>query len=107
MRKIIVVAALLASGVAWAAPGKCLLVVDGRTYLNGPCPVSIDKDGSFSVGTGPRASYFAYVNVDGSGSAKGYWNEERAATHAHSDLGDLRRNGACWTNERAIVCAWR
>lgn len=107
MRALVFAVAMMASGAAVAAPGRCLLVVDGKTYLNGPCPVSIDPDGSFSVGTGPKASFFAYVNVEPSGVAVGSWNEERGATHAHSSLGELKRNGACWTNDKAIVCAWR
>lgn len=105
MRTIIIGATLLASASAWAAPGKCLLVVDGKTYLNGPCPVDIGPGGSATIGGGGR--YFSVVNPTGEGVAKGYWNEEPGARHAHSDLGDLRRNGACWTNERAVVCAWR
>ncbi len=107
MRAVLVALAVLMAGAASAAPGKCLLVVDGKTYLNGPCPIDLSKDGSFSIGTGPRATYFAYVNVDRPGFATGSWNEERGASHAHSDLGRLRRNDACWVNERAIVCAWR
>ncbi|MGO4738651.1 hypothetical protein AB4099_19035 [Bosea sp. 2KB_26] len=107
MRAIIFAMAMVASGTAMAAPGRCLLVVDGKTYLNGPCPVDVSKDGGFSIGTGPKASYFAYVTIDRPGVAKGYWNEERGASHAHTDLGELRRNDACWTNDKAIVCAWR
>ena len=107
MRAIAIALAVLVSGAAWAAPGKCLLVVDGKTYLHGPCPVEVERNGSFSIGTGPRASYFAYVNVDDGSRAKGYWNETRGASHAHSDLGDLNRNGPCWSNARAIICGWR
>lgn len=107
MRAILIALALVASGAAWASPGRCLLVVEGKTYLNGPCPVEVGRGGSVTVGGGPRAPFFAVVNPAGNGLGKGYWNEERGATHAHTDLGDLRRNDACWSNERAIVCAWR
>ncbi|WP_089177152.1 hypothetical protein [Bosea sp. AS-1] len=107
MRAIVLALALMASGSALASQGRCLLVVDGRTYLKGLCPIDTQSDGSFSIGTGPRPSFFAYVTVDKSGTAVGYWNEERGVSHAHSDLGTLTRNGACWVNERAKVCAWR
>ena len=107
MRAIAVALMMLVAGSAMAAPGRCLLVVDGRTYLNGPCPVELLPGGSFMVGAGRGASHFAQVTVEGAGSASGYWNEEPGATHAHSSLGSLRRNDACWTNERAIICAWR
>ena len=107
MRVFLVILAMLVSGAAMAAPGRCLLVVEGKTYLNGPCPIDVQPDGSFSVGTGPKPSFFAYVIVDEPGVATGSWNEDRGSTHAHTDLGKLRRNDACWTNEKAIVCAWR
>lgn len=107
MRAVVVAVSMLVAGAASAAPGRCLLVVDGRTYLNGSCPVELLPGGSFMVGAGRGARYFAQVNVDGKTDASGYWNEEPGATHAHSSLGNLRRNDACWVNDRAIVCAWR
>lgn len=96
---------MLASGAAWAAPGRGLLVVDGKTYLNGPCPIDIGSGGVATIGGGGR--YFGVLIPNGDGSGKGYWNEEPGTNHAHTDLGEMRRNGACWTNDRAILCAWR
>lgn len=105
MRALIIGLALMVSGAAVAAPGRCLLVVDGNTYLNGPCPIEIGRSGSATIGGGGR--FFGVVIPNGDGSGKGYWNEEPGARHAHTDLGEVRRNGACWTNERAILCGWR
>ena len=34
----------------------CTLEVDGRTYLDGPCTFSPEKDGFFSIGTGDEAT---------------------------------------------------
>lgn len=107
MRAILVALAMVVSGAAVAAPGRCLLIVDGKTYLNGPCPIEVSKGGSFTIGAGPSLDYFAIVTMTDQGYAKGFWNEERGASHAHTDLGDLWRNDACWTNDKAIVCAWR
>lgn len=107
MRAILMALAMVVSGAAIAAPGRCLLVVDGRTYLNGSCDVSISPGGSFQVQNRGQIRYFALVNPDGPGQAIGYWNQEVGATHAHTDLGTLRRNDACWSNDKAIVCAWR
>lgn len=95
---------------AFARPGKCLLKVDGRIYLNAICNIELSADGSFSIGTGEyaRSKYFAAVTVEpGTGRATGVWNGAAAESHAHDDLGTLTRRGACWRNERATVCAWR
>ena len=95
--------------LAEAKTGRCILEVNGRSYLQGPCEITIqDKQGSFSIGAGPthRAKYFAYVNMDDDG-AHGYWNETPDASHAHADLGMLKRDGACWKNSTARVCAFR
>jgi hypothetical protein len=102
----------LAAGAApgRADDGRCLISVDGRTYLKGRCNIEIQPDGSFTVGVGEqfRSRHFAYVNLYGGyGTAQGYWNGRAAESHAGSDLGALKRSGACWSNSRARVCAWR
>jgi hypothetical protein len=94
----------------FARSGKCLLKVDGRTYLDAICNIERSEDGSFSIGTGERSrsKYFAAVTVEpGAGRATGVWNGVTAESHAHEDLGTLTRRGACWSNARATVCAWR
>jgi len=99
------------SSSALAFPGKCLLQVDGRTYLNAICNIELDPaDGSFSIGTGEstRAKHFAIVNVGPvKGQAIGYWNGVAGESHAHEELGRLTRHGACWRNKRAKICALR
>ena len=95
---------------AWADDGRCLIAVDGRIYLKGRCNVDVRSGGSFTVGVGEksRSKHFAYVNVErGSRTAQGYWNGREAESHAHEDLGTLRRVGPCWLNMRAKICAWR
>ncbi|GJE08627.1 hypothetical protein AOPFMNJM_3970 [Methylobacterium jeotgali] len=91
-------------------PGRCLLRVEGTTYLDDVCNVSISQDGSFTIGTAEHReglTYFAIVNRQGDGTMLGFWNERIGATHAQTPLGRLKRNGACWENARASVCAWR
>ena len=86
----------------------CTLEVDGRTYLDGPCTFSPDKDGSFSIGTGDEATgkpFFAYVSKNEDGTAEAFWNEDAGVRKAQSPLGTVTRHGACWTNRRARVCA--
>ena len=85
---------------------SCRLIVDGSEYISGRCRFRpMGNDGSFQI-MGGNGKYFAQVHVSVPGSGTGYWNQEAYANHAHSDLGDLTREGACWTNERASVCAW-
>ena len=100
---------MLVSAIAHASTGRCVLQVDGKKYLNGPCEITMnDKQGSFAIGVGKthRSKYFAYVNMEDDG-AHGYWNETPDASHAHSDLGILKRDGACWVNDKARVCAYK
>ena len=99
----------LAVTPAHAKTGKCVLQVKGKTFLNGPCNVLVtDKQGSFSVGVSDthRSKYFAYVNMEDDG-AHGYWNETPSATHAQTELGILKRDGACWKNDTARICAYK
>ncbi|WP_068079627.1 hypothetical protein [Novosphingobium rosa] len=106
---LLALGAALSPGMAQAKTGRCVLEVKHKSYLNGPCEVTInDKQGSFSIGVSDkhRSKYFAYVNMDDDG-AHGYWNEEPGSTHAHSELGLLKREGACWANATAKVCAYK
>ena len=95
--------------IAWAAEGDCYLSVGSRTYLDGPCNVMIQSDGSFSIGAGERtrSRYFAYVFLDRpSGKGSGYWNREPNSNHAETALGAVIRRGGCWVNAQAKVCAY-
>ena len=99
-------AIMTAKGLEFFKPGRCLLQVDGKKYISGACRIDLQKGGSFQLYDLKKHGYFAYVDVDGN-TAEGYWNEDPMATHAQSPLGTLTREGACWQNERAKVCAWR
>lgn len=93
---------------AAAAPAECILVVQGKPFIDGLCNVSISSDGSFYVGgPGAQSTYFVSVNMTGNGDAEGYWNEVAGASHTHTPLGTLTRRDACWWNRTATVCAWR
>jgi hypothetical protein len=93
---------------ALAFKGECVLQVKGASYLDGPCDIIMEKDGSFQVTTVKGRLYFAYVNLEGDGTANGSWNGTiPGATHAHDNLGTLTRQGGCWTNDQARICAWK
>ncbi len=111
----------LPEGFKW---GRCLLEVDGKTYISGPCAYYRSVTGDFEI-HGPNqiwsgidypkpeifshersTDYFAQVSLDGGKTAYGVWNRDKRATHAHTDLGRLERKGACWINRKVRVCAW-
>lgn len=83
----------------------CKMTVGGTILADGECWFRDIGNGSFVLLT-PDRSYFAYVYVDEPGWASAFWNEERGANHAHSPLGDLKRDGACWNSNLAEFCAW-
>ena len=98
-----------APSLVHAETGRCVIQVKHKTYLSGPCEIKVnDYRGSFSVGVGEthRSRYFAYVNMEEDGF-HGYWNETPDSNHAHASLGILKRDGACWKNEIARVCAYK
>ncbi len=92
-----------------AKTGKCLLQVGGHTYLKGRCDINMEGGGDFMISTpeGVNPTYFAYVNLDKSapGTATAAWNGKDAESHAGDDLGTVTRNGACWSNAQASICA--
>jgi hypothetical protein len=98
---------VLPEGYRW---GRCILEVDGKSYLSGRCAFLIEKDGSFEI-LDPQQfwkdeGYFAQIDVEGA-SGQGFWNEEPLASHAQAPLGKLKRMGPCWLNHRARICLWR
>lgn len=100
---------IITPSIIYAKTGRCFLEVQNKTYLNGPCDIMMnDHYGSFSVGAGEthRSKHFAYVNVE-DGRAYGFWNKDPDDNHAHDDLGILKKNGACWENKTARVCAYK
>lgn len=89
--------------------GQCLLEVLERRYIDGRCPILMDSDGSFQIGASENEplTYFATVTIVGKDVGDGHWNEESGVSYAHTSLGTLHRNGACWENSMAKICAAR
>ena len=81
--KIRAIAAVLigfaVSGPAQAFTGQCVLVFDGKGYLNGPCPIRLEKGGDFAAGAdNSRAlKHFATVSIDKAAGNGG--RDQRAA----------------------------
>lgn len=120
MKKLIAVSVLLASLPAPALAqrgdtdhmqsGRCQLQVNGRNRINGRCLYHMDRDGSFRIQEAGRRGddfYYAYFTKTGANTGNASWSGSRRSRHAHDDLGDLTRHGACWTNRRTRLCLWR
>jgi|ERR1044072_3222737 hypothetical protein len=110
----------LPAGTHW---GRCLLVVEGKTRINGRCSYSISKGGDFHI-DGPRqvfngidyprtdlmplqysTDYWADVFRDGA-AWDGFGNSDIRATHGDSPWGPLRREGACYIGRTVRICLW-
>lgn len=102
---------LMASPVLAEDISRCVIEVDGKTWADGPCSYESLRagDGSFMVSqAGTDKAAFAYVyDAEGNQPGYGFWNGPQLGTHAHDKLGDLKHDGACWSNDRAKVCAYR
>lgn len=91
---------------ASAEPATCVLEVEGQPYIDGLCSFELlsSGDGSFKIMSN-SGDYFAYVYVEGEGAATAHWNEIAGVNRAHTPLGSLQRNGACWVSDTARICA--
>ena len=70
--------------------GECLLSYGSEVQLNGPSEYTLDKDGSLYASDIPasKGNIFAYVNLNGDGTADASWNGGGGASHAHDPLRD-------------------
>jgi len=115
---------------AYGKIAKCLLVVNGKTYINGSCEFEFTGDsGSFRIDDkkqrlgcyeydlGPgrcsgaatkvvRNGTFGGLDVIQPGVGKFWWNEGTMRKGEARIPGILRRNGACWESTSVKVCAW-
>lgn len=98
------VVGLLLPAVAGARPADCLVQIEGRTLINGECNFEAAPNGDFTVTLGSRV---AQVMVD-PGSRLGRASYQDPASGEPPGVADVRRDGACWGEVRAIrVCAWQ
>lgn len=80
----------------------CVLEVDGTKAIDSACywgPYS-SETGSFVM---EANGYFAVIEIDDN-DADGWWNDTPGATHAHTPLGKMKRDGKCWKSESVRVC---
>jgi hypothetical protein len=98
---VAVTCALTGSAMAAERQAQCKFSVEGKTYIDGRCNYEVDPDRSFRIWDNVHT---VYVNVEGI-TAEASWNKIPKSLHADSPLGTLTRNGACWKNATAQVCA--
>lgn len=105
---VLAAAMMMIAASAHAKDARCLLKVDGKTWISGTCDFQDlgMGDGSFMI-TG-KNDHFAYANWDGE-RMRGSWNGPQKASRAHEELGPMsrdKRDKACWINDNARICAW-
>jgi hypothetical protein len=88
--------------------GTCQIKIEGHTYTDGRCLISIDMTGGLrsTEVTDVLNGYFAYINEDGDhkNSADGNWNGTEKTNHADDSLGTLVQRNGCWKNQKADIC---
>ncbi|CUX24200.1 hypothetical protein [Agrobacterium genomosp. 13] len=80
----------------------CVLEVGGIKAIDGACywgPYS-SETGSFVM---EANGYFAIIEIDDN-VADGWWNDTPGSMHAHTRLGEMKRDGKCWKSKSVRVC---
>lgn len=104
---------ILASGLALAAftsatgvqasPAKCLMIINGRTLIDGPCEFDREPNGSFRL---ESTTHIGHVMVNRGDTGEGSWTTKPEVRSNFRNTSTLRRKGACWTGDNATFCAW-
>jgi hypothetical protein len=96
--------AFLLPQAAEARPADCLVVMEGRTYIDGPCEYESYPEGHFMVTLGRRS---ARVMVDiGFRGGHALYEDTSPDNREARAIGDVHRDGSCWINRVGRVCAW-
>lgn len=87
--------------------GHCLIEVDLRLWLDETCTIGVDIEGVQVGIEGPApelsaSPYFAMLSRSNAESWRAVWNE--GESHAHTHLGAVTQNGACFSSGRVYVC---
>ena len=86
----------------------CYLRVDGVVQVLGRCRVFPMGEDEYTLNTWdggkPAQPHFAMVTKDADGTTTATWNADPDDDRATDPLGIVRRDGDCWTNERARIC---
>jgi hypothetical protein len=98
----------LAAGPALAKPGRCLVEIEGRRFVDGPCRVERNPDGGVHLrGDGPEP-YTIRLGPEYAERAPAFWSGRYGrGEHTREPLGTVARTGpTCLANARAKFCFW-
>lgn len=103
--------------------GRCLLISDGKTRIDGRCSYKMLSEGGFHI-DGPDQvfdgidypesdsmagqmsnDYWANILRDGD-NWTGYGNADIASVHGGRSWGTLQREGDCYEGETVRICLW-
>jgi hypothetical protein len=83
----------------------CAFTIEGHEYLNAACRRQSFADGSISLSKVGGQGYFVQLDTPQDSKRAAFWSgPDVRATHAHSFLGYLVKNGNCWENRKARIC---
>ena len=98
---------LAGMGCAAARPARCLVEVDGKALISGPCNFDpLDRAGSFKLSLDNGAE--AEVRIDGKNATATVRSSPQADA---TPLGAVDHDGGCWTslgdgNRKIEICAF-
>jgi hypothetical protein len=109
-----VVAVIFSVSGCLADEGDCLLLVEGKSVISGPCEILVYSDGGLWIGAGrTKQPVRAVANINGvdKGRGNGAFNitDPNQPRKPALSLGTLaqEQQGACWVNEKVRLCAWK
>lgn len=110
IKRLISVAMILWAGAAAAhdTVHNCTVSVENTLNFTGMCNVKIDGEVTrvfpFTIGTVYYNEFeFFFYFIEGE-ETLAFWNEEPFANHAHTTLGTVTNDGACWRNTTFQLC---
>ena len=104
LKNFIATAAALLLTAAAASAEICYLEIDDVIEMQGPCVFDAEGNGDFFAADIDDRTAFVYFYIDDEGNGGAMWSgHESKANHS---LGTLQRDGACWKNDEATLCAW-
>lgn len=86
-----------------ARPAECLLIVNGKSLIDGRCEFDSGPDGSFRM---EGSAFIGNVMVTERGKGEGRWMPKPEVRSNFTDVGVVTKDGACWSSATASFCAW-
>jgi len=89
---------------ATAAQSHCRIEVEGKVWLDKPCDYDA-SGGQFVLNSrAAEGEDFVYIDEPDAAVSNATWSGGGGGSHAQSPLGELARDGACWTGQGTRIC---